>query len=606
MCLQAAVAQDPGNVDAMANLGLVLVESGKAEHALPWLEQALQERSEDGRIGFNLAYALQRAGHLNAAAAAYQQVLEREPGCWEAWQNLAVVLRKQGDLQAAIDACQRVLDHDPHRSDVLREKAIVFYELGDEARAGATVQSAAEQKPTELAYRYPAITIEAIPLNRQEITASRVRFLQHVLGLASDSSLSLDAGLPFNPSFWLSYHNADDRPLLEAVHTVFATPRRSSANSPKPRDRRSRVGLISSSFGEKPDPCHVIQLLYGPLLTALEQAPDLEPVLLAAPSLSTFQEESIQAAESCTLLFYLDVDLNPDIWCLAHDRLAPIQVTSWGNPNTTGMASIDYYLSAEAMEPPGADALYTETLIRFSRLPCIYTPPTLDGIQSDRAGFQLSATELLIGIPQSLFKLHPDYDLVLERIVQLVPNSRLVLLEGSRPHHTTRLKQRWAQSVPQVLDRANFLPRLSRERYLTLLDTVDILLDPFFFGSGNSFYEAMAIGTPLVTLPGRYMRGRIVAGGYKQMGLEHQAPIATSAENYIQWVQRLAADPELRSMLKALIRTAAAQHLFNDQTVAAEFIAFFRAAIAASHAGQRLPPGWQPASNTPIPTADPL
>ena len=56
-----------------------------------------------------------------------------------------------------------------------------------------------------------------------------------------------------------------------------------------------------------------------------------------------------------------------------------------------------------------------------------------------------------------------------------------------------------------------------RDDYLCLLDTVDILLDPIYFGSGNTFYESMAFGTPIVTMPGKFMRGRLVAGGYKQM-----------------------------------------------------------------------------------------
>ena len=50
---------------------------------------------------------------------------------------------------------------------------------------------------------------------------------------------------------------------------------------------------------------------------------------------------------------------------LASLRLAPAQATSWGHPTTSGLPSIDYFLSSELMEPPNADEHYTERLIRL-------------------------------------------------------------------------------------------------------------------------------------------------------------------------------------------------------------------------------------------------
>ena len=44
-------------------------------------------------------------------------------------------------------------------------------------------------------------------------------------------------------------------------------------------------------------------------------------------------------------------------------RLARVQATPWGHPETTGFPTIDYYLSAEALEPPNAAANYTERLV---------------------------------------------------------------------------------------------------------------------------------------------------------------------------------------------------------------------------------------------------
>ena len=284
--------------------------------------------------------------------------------------------------------------------------------------------------------------------------------------------------------------------------------------------------------------------------------------------------------------------MSPYTYTLALERLAPLQATSWGHPNTTGLNTIDYFISSELIEPEKCQENYTEQLIKLKRLPCIYSIPQIDKISCDRHKFNLPDDTFLIGIPQSLFKFHPDYDEILEKITYKLPDSKFILIEGSNNLQTDRLKTRWAEKAPMTLKNTIFLPRMSQIDYLFLLETVDILLDPIYFGSGNTFYESMALGTPLVTLPGSYMRGRAVAGGYKQMRLE-SPPIAANINEYVEVTVRLAKDSELRAQMKQDIKTAAQKYLFDDQEAADEFIKFILAAIDEKRrSGGLLPLGW--------------
>ena len=70
---------------------------------------------------------------------------------------------------------------------------------------------------------------------------------------------------------------------------------------------------------------------------------------------------------------------------LAGLRLAPVQCTSWGHPTTSGLPTIDYFLSSELMEPPDADARYTEKLVRLPNLGIAYVPPHGQSIAGARA-----------------------------------------------------------------------------------------------------------------------------------------------------------------------------------------------------------------------------
>jgi predicted O-linked N-acetylglucosamine transferase (SPINDLY family) len=135
---------------------------------------------------------------------------------------------------------------------------------------------------------------------------------------------------------------------------------------------------------------------------------------------------------------------------------------------------------------------------------------------------------------------------------------------------------------------------------MALMAAFDVLLDPIYFGSGNTLYEAMVYGTPIVTYPAQFMRGRIVAGAYNQLGID-DAPIAQRIADYAPLALALGKDIARRTALRDSLHGAlhGALHgngksLFEDHQVIREFEIFFDAALAAATHGERLPAGWRP------------
>ena len=64
-------------------------------------------------------------------------------------------------------------------------------------------------------------------------------------------------------------------------------------------------------------------------------------------------------------MFYPEVGMDPATCALAALRLAPLQIASWGHPVTTGLPTIDLFVSGELLEGPGAERHYHEKLIRL-------------------------------------------------------------------------------------------------------------------------------------------------------------------------------------------------------------------------------------------------
>jgi predicted O-linked N-acetylglucosamine transferase (SPINDLY family) len=68
------------------------------------------------------------------------------------------------------------------------------------------------------------------------------------------------------------------------------------------------------------------------------------------------------------ILIYPAVGLDEVTTQLASLRLAPVQMNAWGHPDTSGLPTIDYYLSADCFEPENAQENYSETLVRLPNL----------------------------------------------------------------------------------------------------------------------------------------------------------------------------------------------------------------------------------------------
>jgi protein O-GlcNAc transferase len=144
------------------------------------------------------------------------------------------------------------------------------------------------------------------------------------------------------------------------------------------------------------------------------------------------------------------------------------------------------------------------------------------------------------------------------------------------------LRHRWAGSIGDVAHRIRILPRLGSGDYLALVSLADVVLDTLHYGGGaNTTYDAFAVGTPVVTLPTRYARGRYAAAAYQQMGLADA--VAHSPEAYVEMALRLSNDPLARAERCAQIAQASPA-LFEDQRIVEELAAFFTQAITAHRA----------------------
>jgi protein O-GlcNAc transferase len=265
------------------------------------------------------------------------------------------------------------------------------------------------------------------------------------------------------------------------------------------------------------------------------------------------------------VIIYPEVGMDPLTAQLASLRLAPVQVAAWGHPETTGLPTIDYYLSAEGLEPPDAHENYTEQLVRLPHLGCFYESSPVQRQTTDLSSWGIEPNTPLLICPGVPFKYAPRHDGVLVDIALELGHCRFIFFKPrlsnlSEKHHQ-RLAVALAQKLLDVEDFVTFIPWQDTAGFHGLLERGEVLLDTIGFSGFNTTMQAVECGIPIVTRDGPFMRGRFAAGILKRLDLP--ALIAHSDDDYVSIAVKLAHDASFRIHLRRHIEQSR-QILFED------------------------------------------
>jgi protein O-GlcNAc transferase len=287
------------------------------------------------------------------------------------------------------------------------------------------------------------------------------------------------------------------------------------------------------------------------------------------------------SADAPHVLLYPEIGMEGMSLELAAQRLAPVQCNSWGHPITSGLPTLDYYLSGDLMEPPDGQHHYTEQLIRLPNLFVYYEPIETKAVVIERSGIGLREDTVAFWCGQSLYKYLPQYDDIYPRIVRECGDCQFAFVEHVRESEITELFRarldRAFKAFGLSADRhCVFLPRLSQDQFIAAVGRCDIFLDSVGWSGANSTLESLANNLPIVTMWGRLMRGRHSAAILQQMGITDT--IADSVDGFVSVAARLARDLEWRRLMSG--RIAENKHrVYRDRSCMAALEDFLDRAV---------------------------
>ena len=285
-------------------------------------------------------------------------------------------------------------------------------------------------------------------------------------------------------------------------------------------------------------------------------------------------------------LIYLDFGLHPRMAQLASLRLAPVQCVAWDTPLTSGIPTMDYFLSSELMEPEDGQSHYREKLIRLPGVGASFAKPVIPTpiLMKTRRDFGLREGAVVYLSSQSIFKFLPEQDQLVARIAHRVPASQFVFLVNNDlvgNDFRMRMDRAFAALGLRAGDHCVWLAEMNIFDYWNLHKVADVFLDTLGWSAGVASFEAIACGLPVVTLPGTLMRSRHSLGILTLLGVTET--IARDPAAYVKVAVSLGVDRQSRrSVIDRMVAGYSA--LYSDSRSVRSLENFFRSAVT-----ERLP-----------------
>jgi protein O-GlcNAc transferase len=620
-----AVALEPRYAEAHAARGTSLHALRRLDEAEQALRRAAALKPDLAGAHNNLGNVLKDLGKLDAAAQALGRAIELRPGYADAHGNLGDVLLGQDrpeDAAACYRRAAELAPDDPAWPDKLGAAHYAAENFAEAIAAyGRAMDLKARVRPVGARARaicdglIGLIDVPQIAAGEEAAQATRRRFAE---GLARTAALAAGWDGPANAAeqelltsaafkvnnFALGYHIEDDRELQRgyaALLTRLLKPEIGEFLKPIARRRtkgKIRLGVASELLrlhnGAKWTYGWLSNLPaqdYEFFLYSLQGGVDAMTRKLAALGSYRwlpFREGSYVEALKAIHADRLDVLIVPDIGMTVSSRiaslarLAPIQCMTCGHPVTSGSPAIDYFLSGALVEPADGQEHYTETVVRLPNMGVRLDSAENDAPPASREDFGLPHDRPLLGSVQGLMKYHPRYDDLFPRIAREVPEALFVFVAARRRGMTeafaARLEGAFRRHGLEFGRHARILPFMPHRRFVQLFDALTLSLDTPGWSGGNTTAQALARGCPVVTTPGRFMRGCFSRGMLRMIGAEELC--AATPDAYVALAVRLARDPAFRGALSAKIGTNAPK-LFDDAECARGLDAFLKEKVAA-------------------------
>ncbi|MBC7474213.1 MAG: tetratricopeptide repeat protein [Candidatus Sericytochromatia bacterium] len=597
--LQMAVNLNPDFAGARYNLANILKLIGNIPDAINYYKSAIELAPFEYQSYFNLANTLYESGNYSDALTYYNYTIAIKPSFAECFYNMALLLVKFEKYSEAIYHLKEAIKANPNYKEAYVFLAILTELNGSTYDAKKIYKKLLEVSPDDILIQlHRDLMLERVSYSNNEIDKQREQ-LEKNLDYYITQNLDVGPEKMFSNNLQpypnLLYQGRLDKEIKIKHAKVFENSFKNVTSSDLSNDHKPHIGFVVTKDNEG----IFITFMRGLLNNLSSQDFDISIICsgitkniekikvgitnkdikyIYLPEKLTEMVEKIRHAK-CDILYHWEIGTDPSNYFLPFFKLAPIQCTGIGWPETSGIPSVNYFISNKFMETEHSNDHYTEKLIKFESLSLYYYRPKFPKEIKTKDFFGLDKTKNIYLCVQTMAKIHPEFDQIVNNILKKDKNSLFVMVEDNPDKYNNIISliyNRFRSSCAEVFSRIIFLPRQNYENYLSLISIADVLLDTIYFSGGNTSYEAMAAGIPVVTLPSELQRSKFTYALYMKMGIKDC--IAKDIEDYVNIAVNIANDQELRNRIVKQINEKS-DILFEEKQAVIEYTEFFKSVV---------------------------
>ena len=592
--------QDTNDVSSRGALARIRIKQGMYSDAAQHYQKILQLEPGNSSACTGLAEALLNLKRYADAQQLCQRAIQINSQNAEAYFILGNIFREQNAFDAAEQNYNKAVQLDQEMALAHYYRGNMLKTQGRTEEAIASYDQAIQIKPglTEAFWNKLRI-LPVIIEEESQIVESRERFLKGIKEISDNLDLKTSAGrksatrgLVTSTNFYLQYQGCDDLPLqkkygeiiTEVMQTSYPQWSKHIELKAPEKGEKIRIGYVSAFLRAHNGAVWLLGWLRNRNQEEFEihcyhtgpQTDEKTTEFIENSDYFNHIPGNIEKlckkiySDKLHILVYPELGMDSQSMLTAGLRLAPVQCVGWGHPITSGLSTMDYWLSSDLMEPEDGQQHYTEKLVRLPNMANCHSSEQHDEMQANptqkkRSDFNLPEDAELYFCSQSLFKYLPQYDYIWPEIAKRVPGSKFIFLAISSLHVVKRfmgrIEKAFSAAGLDVKDYCIMMNRQSPDDYLALNQLVDVFLDNPPWSGNNTGLAAIDAHLPIVCYPTQFMRGRHSYAILKMLGVTET--IADSEEEYIEIAAKLGNDKVYRDQIVDKIST---QHgrIYND------------------------------------------
>jgi protein O-GlcNAc transferase len=598
-----ALALNPAMLAAQQSLSRLLLDTEQLEQAEASYRREIELTPEHFGPYHQLGVVLNRMKRHAGAIEQFKRAISLNPGSGASYFSLAETYTEfdseSGEGLALAEAnYEKAVEVEPTASSFHCSLGFSYWRGARLDRAMTSFDRAIQLDPNNARARWARVMLWAPAFSSESTDDSPdrsgfgrelARFEDWWVKSDTDGALFVGDLQPF----FLTYQEENNLALLKQYGQMCAKgmqrwlDRQKSPAFKRPAGKRVRLGIVSGDIR--------LHSVWMALIKGWFRSFDLERFELvvfsladqvdaetswARPKSDVFvggpktlpQWVAAMREQNCEILLYPAVGLDPMALKLASMRLAPVQINTWGHPDTSGLPTLDYYVSAECFEPDDAQDHYSERLVLLPHLGNRIQPLGLTISDPGFAAMNIDLERPILICPGTPFKYQPEHDHIFAEIARGVPDAQLVFFRPSVATLANRLEARITKQFEaaglNVTDHVRFIRWLNFHEYHCLLRHADVMLDTIGFSGYNTAVQAIECGLPLVTREGRFLRGRLASGVLRRMELKEL--IVQTKVDYVNLVARLVTDRQYQAHIRNEIQQRRSV-LFDDQSAMGPF-----------------------------------